>query len=96
MPNLRPDFIAYKDSVIDLLQDYGYSEAIKPFGIDTVIEITKYHIKESFLFQESIYRCAINIMAVMLDASKQYKQIQSAMANDDILSSINPKTTKAH
>jgi len=94
MPQLRPDFVIYKNKVIDLLQDYGYSETIKPFGIDTVVEITKYHIKESFLFQESTYRCAIAIMAVVLDASKQLKKIQSEMANDDILSSLNTKGLK--
>lgn len=93
MSKLRPDFVEYKDKVVDLLEDYGYSHVIKPFGMNTVLEITKSHIKESFLFQESVHRCAIGIMAVLMDASKQLAEINNKLKTDDILSSVDIKGT---
>lgn len=76
MGTLKPEIIQFGLEVTDLLEAWNFECYAEHFDSSVVKDVALYHIKNSYCYSESKFRCAIQIMAILLDAHKQITEMK--------------------
>jgi hypothetical protein len=76
MPKLKKEVQDYSNQVTELLEAWNMEFFTVEFHTESTAAVILNHVITSFVYDESTSRCALGIMAVIMEAYKQIEELK--------------------